>query len=107
MASPDRQSEPAVADSLFTAGYRFDFFQAVRLLTRLYGAPASAEAWRPLPRDVVRFTSRVALDFPASDVAKVTPPAVPGAPAHMQVNLLGLAGSLGPLPLSWTEALLE
>jgi type VI secretion system protein ImpH len=107
MAAPDRPSEPAVADSLFTAGYRFDFFQAVRLLTRLYGVPASENTDTPLSRDAVRFTSRVALDFPASDVARVTPPAAPGEPAQMQVNLLGLAGSLGPLPLSWTEALLE
>jgi type VI secretion system protein ImpH len=107
MAAPERHPEATLADSLFTAGHRFDFFQAVRLLIRLYGAPASAEAGATLRHDAVRFTSRVALDFPASDVAKVSPPTAPGEPAHMQVNLLGLAGSLGPLPLSWTEALLE
>ena len=51
MAAPDRPSEPAVADNLFTAGYRFDFFQAVRLLTRLYGAPASEDTDTPRSRD--------------------------------------------------------
>lgn len=107
MASPDRQPDPTVADSLVTAAQRFDFFQAVRLLLRLYGTPAADETGARLLREAVRFTSRAGLDFPASDVAKVEPPAAPGEPAHMEVNLLGLAGGLGPLPLSWTEALLE
>ncbi len=79
MATPDCPSEPPVTEPLFRAGYRFDFFQAVRLLMRLHGTSASAGAGTPRPGTAVRFTARVGLDFPASDVAAVTPPAAPGA----------------------------
>lgn len=84
--------------------YRFEFYQAVRLL----------EAFRPhalLPGEVhrtehepVRFRSRVSLSFPASEVHDLDwTAAVPS----LTVNFLGLAGALGPLPTPYTEMILE
>lgn len=58
-------------------------------------------------REAVRFSSRVGFDFPASEVHEVALPAVSGEPARMTVNVLGLAGALGPLPAPFSELLLE
>jgi type VI secretion system protein ImpH len=58
-------------------------------------------------REAVRFSSRVAFDFPASEVYEVELPKTPGEPARMTVNVMGLAGALGPLPAPFSELLLE
>ena len=55
----------------------------------------------------MRFSSRVSFEFPASEVHEVALPAVQGEPARMTVNVLGLAGALGPLPAPFSELLLE
>jgi len=57
--------------------------------------------------EAVRFSSRVAFDFPASEVAEIELPAAEGDPARMTVNVMGLAGAHGPLPAPFSELLLE
>src|SRR5262249_33498680 len=69
------------------------------------GATSPAEGGDPR-REVVRFRSQVRLDYPASDVEEVRAPAG-GEPAEMTVNVLGLAGVLGPLPPPVAELVLE
>lgn len=100
-----RQDRP-VAEALFAEGHRFDFLQAVRLLESLWpGRTPVAEGIDP-EREVVRFRSKVRLDFPASGVEEVRPPQ-DGGPAVATVNLMSLAGLLGPLPPPVTELLLD
>ncbi len=95
-----------VEEWLFQEGHRFDFYQAVRMLELIYpDRRPVGEAAAP-EREVVRFTSDVSLSFPASDVVEILPPA-DGEPARMRVNFLGLAGGLGPLPLAYTELVME
>jgi type VI secretion system protein ImpH len=96
-----------VADLLYEEGWRFEFHQAVKLLEILHpeGAPPG-EGAEP-EKEAVRFTSRVRMDFPASEVDSIAPPEEAGRPARMAVNFLGLAGAHGPLPAAWTERLLE
>src|ERR671918_34151 len=83
-----------------------DFFAALRLIE-------SANA--PLPRlgkaaraqeEPLRLTQEPQLAFPTSGVATHTP-AADGAPARLAVNLIGLFGSGGPLPLHLTSYALE
>jgi type VI secretion system protein ImpH len=97
-----RRSHVAVADLLFREPYRFDFFQAVRLLERIRveKRPVGHDA---APADeVVRFAAHVAIDFPASAVydldAEKTPP-------RMVTPFIGLVGPLGALPTIYTENL--
>lgn len=136
---------------LFAEGYRFDFFQAVRLLEILYAPeksaadegieldakaphsrPAKSGATSPsiLPdsekvEDFVRFKSAVGLDFPTSDISEVRLQDSlsthdyhqPHRSSHvaegetpiteMTVNLMGLAGALGPLDMPTTELIIE
>jgi type VI secretion system protein ImpH len=36
VGSPSRRTDPSVEEALFDRGYEFDFFQAVRLLSRIF-----------------------------------------------------------------------
>jgi type VI secretion system protein ImpH len=131
----------AVEKWLFAEGHRFDFFQAVRLLEMIHAAEAepgpgleanglsgkTGQGPRLPPgegadpsKELVRFSSTVSLDFPASDIAEVN--SGNGAkgptemvdhfkkremPAGMSVNFLGLAGCLGTLDIPTTELVLQ
>lgn len=107
MATYGWGTDRSVAEWLFAEGYRFEFYQAVSLLERLAATGISDGAGAEEDRDAVRFTSRVGFAFPASDVSAVAPPEGTSTPAHMGVNFLGLAGGLGPLPVTYTELILE
>jgi len=101
------QGNRSVEEWLLAEPYRFDFFQAVRLLELLNPKAASPGAGSEPEKEAVRFHSRVGMDFPASEVQKITRSAEPGVPADMTVNFLGLAGAFGPLSTPDTELLLE
>jgi type VI secretion system protein ImpH len=108
MAAESGTTSNPLVDVLFEEPYRFDFFQAVRLLERIdrrrfpigrYGEPAN---------EAVRFRTRVSLGFPPSqifdlqetDEGESTPP-------EMMVAFMGLTGPAGVLPHHYTELLVE
>jgi type VI secretion system protein ImpH len=84
--------------------YRFDFFQAVRLLEKLWpeGKPVGRFV-RP-QEEVVRFAAHASLIFPASQIQALERP--PEGPARMVVNFMGLFGPLGVLPQAYTELII-
>ncbi|HWE50596.1 MAG TPA: type VI secretion system baseplate subunit TssG [Bryobacteraceae bacterium] len=86
----------SVEEWLFEEPFRFEFYQAVRLLEilRRRGLEEGRE------EDAVRFRSRVSFDFPASEVHSIEEN---GGTPLMTVNFLGLAGALGPLPAAYSE----
>ncbi len=85
-------------ESLFRAGYEFEFFQAVRLLllTKDEGGHA-----RKL-NDVVRFRVHASMAFPPSPVVKIEA-GEESEPAVMTVAFTGLLGPSRMLPDSYTE----
>jgi len=85
--------------------YRFEFFQAVRLLARM--APSRQVIGRfSNPRDeVVRIGAHPKTAFPASEIQALD--RRDDTPAAMRVNFMGLTGPLGILPLAYSELLLE
>jgi type VI secretion system protein ImpH len=106
MATPGRGTDPPLEELLFDEAFRFEFYQAVKLLEML--APDAlpvAEGSEP-EAEPVRFRSRVGLDFPASEIDLLTR-GIASGPPEMTVNFLGLAGVLGPLPLPMTEVVVE
>ena len=107
MAAHGWGKDSPLEDWLYEEGYRFDFFQAVRLLElgRPDGAPVG-EGAEPA-REPVRFKSAVGLAFPASDVAEVRRASGEGGAAEMVVNFMGLAGAHGPLHAPTTEQIIE
>ncbi len=88
------QREHSLREWLFQEPFRFEFYQAVRLLELLQGESE---------REAVRFRSRVSFDFPASEIHSLEENAK--APL-LTVNFLGLAGALGPLPAPYSEMVL-
>lgn len=107
MAARGWGKDHPVEDWLYEEPYRFDFFQAVRLLEMSATAPAPVGEGAEPAREAVRFKSAVGFSFAASDVAELQPPARAGEAARMTVNFMGLAGAAGPLHTPSTELVVE
>ncbi len=103
MAGIERREKPSIVSQLAEEGYRFDFYQAVRLLTLLRpqstelaeGADPSAEA--------VRLRSVISFAFPPADVLELRDGELP----ELLVHFMSLAGGHGPLPHPVSELVLE
>lgn len=130
MAAYGWGKDHSVANWLFDEGYRFDFFQAVRLLEMRRPWCDSVGRGTEPHKEAVRFKSAVGINFPANDIDDITRrsskdykalAAKSGATirpkprdnklkdksASMTVNFMGLAGCLGPLDMPVTESILE
>ncbi len=112
MAAESRRENAPLEQLLFREPFRFDFFQAVRLLERLdEGREPVGRDTRP-GREPVRFVARLGLSFPASSIHDLRPAvadrdlAPPGTPI-MTVAFMGLTGPMGVLPTFYTEKLIE
>ena len=82
--------------------YRFDFFQAVRLLENAHpDKPRVGESLRPRD-DAVRFTQEPELVFQPNTLGAFTP-ARDGHAARLAVKFFGLLGPHGALPTHLTE----
>lgn len=95
---------------IFEEPYAFEFFQAVRLLTKMHPERQSVGG-TALPKDeVVRFRSRIGLDFPSSEIHEIN--VVEGIDGEadrteMLVNFMGVVGVSGVLPSHYTELVLD
>ncbi|MEP7341354.1 MAG: type VI secretion system baseplate subunit TssG [Acidobacteriota bacterium] len=136
MAAESRGTDHSVEERLFAEPYRFEFFQAVRLLERVFaqgvrdqqiaqsasnpedrsraarvpvGRVNEAEQVVAPAREVVRFRTRAALHFPPSQLHDLTYDESDerGSPPQMEVAFMGLTGPLGVLPDSYTELLID
>jgi len=119
MATPSGPESTSIAQQLRQQPYRFEFFQAVRILERLCRESAGNDPDRmrhPVGRDhvpareVVRFRAHQSLSFPASSVVDVQESSRKkrgGGPLEMVVAFMGLTGSSGVLPLHYTRTVIE
>lgn len=103
MAAYGWRKADSVVQGLLAEGYRFDFFQAVRLLEMLHPERVPVGEGPDPDREAVRFRSSVSLGFPPTWIDRIQDPERP----EMSVNFLGLGGALGPLPYWVTELLLD
>lgn len=115
MDSESGGTSPAVETLLQDEPYRFEFFQAVRLLERLM--PERLPVGRVTDegqvinpgREVARFRTTVSLAFPPSQVQGLEQ-AEEGEgdrQPRMEVAFMGLTGPLGVLPNHYTELLID
>lgn len=109
MATPSRTAGPPLAQELFDEPYRFEFFQAVRLLERIYPDRHPVGQDTNVLREVVRFRTRQTLSFPACEIHELTQDNKQDhpAPAEMLVAFMGVTGPLGVLPHQYTELLMD
>jgi type VI secretion system protein ImpH len=108
MAATYGTTDSPLKDHLFAEPYRFDFFQAVRLLEQIdpERAPVGQDS-EPL-NEAVRFRTRASLTFPPSQIFKLAGGrSENGGPPEMTVAFMGLTGPLGVLPQHFTELVAE
>jgi len=94
-----------LSETLFDEGFRFEFFQAVRLLQQTKDEAVPVGTGDDPAREGVRFRSDCSFRFPAGDVASVSPPGEDEDAARILVNFMGVAtqNSFGSLPYFYTE----
>ncbi len=108
MAATSRTTDSPLTQELFDEPYRFEFFQAVRLLERIYTDRDPVGRDADAAREVVRFRTRQTLSFPACEIHDLTQdPHQDGRPPEMMVSFMGLTGPLGVLPHQYTELLMD
>ncbi|MFH1350720.1 MAG: type VI secretion system baseplate subunit TssG [Pseudomonadota bacterium] len=107
MATYGWGTDRPVEKILFEEAYRFDFYQAVRLLEWLHQGKVSVGEGPDPEKEAVHFKSSVTMEFPANEISEVSPPPGEEKTPEMKVNFMGLAGPQGPLPLPYTELILE
>lgn len=95
--------DPVALQERYVAGAgRYRFFQAVRLIERAYaGYPRIGESLRPSD-DPVRFGQEAELAFAGAEVAHARMPD-DSAPLRLVLNVGGLLGVDGPMPLHFTQ----
>ena len=107
MAAENRRTSSSLKEELVHHGYRFDFFQAVRLLMRLFSDRRPVGRRSVPSQEAVRFRSRLSLAFPPSAIHEIRPGRHEQGPIEMTVAFMGLTGVEGALPRHYTELLLQ
>jgi type VI secretion system protein ImpH len=123
MVPPGGRASVDLAERLQRETYRFDFFQAVRLLERLAregGLPGPRAGHQPVgvdhapEQECVRFRTVPSLSFLTAAAARVRRPSAPDGSTkddvptlEMAVAFLGLTGSAGVLPAHYTALLMR
>jgi type VI secretion system protein ImpH len=103
-SNPDVSGSKAIAE-LREEPFLFEFFQAVRLLERLFPDKSPVGGFNPPSAEVVRFVANSTLSFPASQVQALEWPK--DEAGRMMVNFMGLTGPEGVMPLYYTSLLAE
>jgi len=110
MASPSRRSDSSIELSevearLRDGPYRFEFFQAIRLLERIFPDRKPVGRFTLPSEEVARLGAYPSLGFPASEIQHIewTEREAP----FVAVNFMGTTGRQGPLPHSYTTLILD
>lgn len=103
-------AEKPLNQKLFDDPERFEFFQAVRLLERMFPerAPVGHDAL-PL-NEVARFRSRVSLNFPPSEIQEIRETEenfTEKRKLEIFINFMGMVGANGAMPMHYSELIIE
>lgn len=108
MAARRWRSGRAVKDVLAEEPWRFDPFQAVRIIERLRPPRSPVGEGIDPSAETVRFTGHVSHGFPTSAVVRAEGvDRTTGRPTELEVAFLRLAGQGGPLPDPYAELVRE
>jgi type VI secretion system protein ImpH len=113
VAPASRRTDPSLEEALFDSGYEFEFFQAVRLLGRIFADRKPVGSTAKPKDELARFgqlgscpdlkEARLSMAFPASAVHAIERIPDSDDPASVTVTFFGLTGAQGVLPLCYTE----
>ena len=97
-------------EQLFEEPGRFDFFQAIRLLERLFPDLTPISRSATPKNELVKIRGNPSLRFPSSQVQKierVENPRTGEESIEMMVNFMGMVGIVGVLPTHYSELITE
>lgn len=97
----------SVLSLLLQEGYRFGFFQAVRILERANPDRAPVGRDAAPQHEVARFGAWPSMTFPASQIYEATRSADGDRPTELTVTFFGMFGPLGALPQHYTEMIID
>ncbi|MGQ5523275.1 type VI secretion system baseplate subunit TssG [Chitinimonas sp. PSY-7] len=109
MSAAQRPSSYRLIDKLLTQPQQYQFFQAVRVLSRQLHLHEGADPDRVVG-ERIRFGSSLSLAFPPSEVESLESPAGDAgsnAPYRMVPAFIGMTGPSGAMPRFYTEKLAE
>jgi type VI secretion system protein ImpH len=109
VANSARGPDHPLKTALCEEGFRFSFFQAVRLLQQLRPEAPRIGTQGPPGEESVRLRPSLSLAFPSSDVESIREIPGPSGGTRFEITttFLGLYGAVSPLPLYYTEDLLS
>ncbi len=119
MVSTNWRQNTSVAQELHEHPYRFNFFQAVRLLEAMHHENAQHDAaWGSYPvghdyasnKETVIFKPEPSLQFPSSQITKLTQRRLAKGEqktAEMLITFMGLTGPAGVLPTHYTRLMMR
>lgn len=108
MADSAGRADHPLKTALQKEGFRFSFFQAVRLLQQVRPEAPRIGFQGPPAQESVRLRPSLNLGFATSDVASIKEVPGPNGTSRYEIttNFLSLYGSVSPLPIYYTEDLL-
>ena len=108
MAAESRTTDRSLARELLDEPYRFDFFQAVRLLERINPERKPVGRNSRPGSEAVRFRTRQTFSFPASEIHEITTNVEDGSkPPEMSIAFMGLTGPISVLPHHYSELVID
>ena len=102
--------EKPLNQELFDEPYKFEFFQAVRLLERIFPERSPVTRTVTPQTEVVRFRGNASLRFPPSEIFEIKEIADDSSDEkklEMFVNFMGMLGIVGVLPIHYTELVVD
>jgi len=106
VAAPGWRTDRALENELFQSGFNFEFFQAVRLLSRRNRTRKPVGRTAKPSEEIARFGARLSMGFPASAIHDIEHSDNPSDPPRVTVAFLSLTGTQGVLPFDYTDRLL-
>lgn len=103
-------SKKSLDQELLEEPYRFEFFQAVRLLEKMFPERANVGHDALPSKEVARFRSHAANTFPPSqifEIRQIEEEFSDEKKLEVVVNFMGMVGPLGVLPAHYTELVME
>jgi type VI secretion system protein ImpH len=103
-------SRKPLNQELFDEPFQFEFFQAVRLLEKVFPERRAVGREATVIPEIVRFRSRLALDFPPSQIHELKETSDETSDEQrleMFVNFMGMIGVSGVMPTHYTELAME
>jgi type VI secretion system protein ImpH len=98
---------PSPKDKLAKEFFEFDFFQAVRVLERLYPNRVPVGLDGPPAQEIARFRAHLSMAFPPSQIIALDPPDNERTNPLLTVTFFGLYGPSGVLPTHYTQLLMD